>query len=327
MKRGTLSASISRREDKGVAEIVGAILIFAVVITVFTSFMVWYIPAQTTSNEAHYEHNTKNALGSFVTGIHQGGMTQGYVLSENVPLGISGVAIFSPSQDTEFSLLPQSNSFNATLAFNLTVSATNSTGVPSLHYVNESYTASGIMNTNGNTEYVTSINYVIEDGALFQNYGDNQAPDTLGPMPIGVSSSGAQYGLNLGIYGLSGSSIIYSSSQSQVINLQVNTSKNIQYVNGSAGIFGPSQYVVNGIVLNSLNYTVNGTLVSAWDYGLFSQFNTSSPGYSAVLSMPSWNFTGVPLSAAYYGTGVSITNSGPVNLSSISSEYLVFQGT
>lgn len=326
MKRSRRSIVSLEREDGGVAEVVGAILLFAVVISLFTSFMVWYIPAETASNESHYEISTKNALGSFISDIHKGDLSQGSTLSENIPLGISGVAIFSASRDTQFSILPKSGSFNASLSLGITMGATNSSGASSVHYLNETYSVSGVMETSGNTQYVTAINYVMEDGALFQNYGDNQAPDTLGPMPLGIAGSAGQYSLNLGIYGLTGSSVTYSSSQSQVVNVKANTSQAYQYVNGTSAPFGGSQFVINSMALNSMNYTINGSLASAWDYGLFGLFNSSLSGYSSVIGIGSWNFSGEPFSASFNGKSVSVVNTGTVSLSSISTEFLVLEG-
>lgn len=316
-----------RREDSGVAEIVGAILLFAVVITLFTSFMVWYVPTQTANNESHYELQTKSSLGSLVSDIHGSPLETGSTISSSVPLGISGVSIFSSAQQTEFFLLPDSSNFSATLSFNVSISAIASTGGTSTHYFTESYSAGGIMGTNGNTEYITAINYIVADGTLFQNYGNRQPTNSLGPMPVGITSHNGLVGLNLEIFGLTGLSEVFSSSQSQVVNILVNSSQSFSYVNGSIAALSGSQYTISGIQLNSLNYTFNGSLSHAWDYAMFSQFNDTQPGYSGVLGLPSWKFTSEPFTASLAGSSLSIVNSAVVNMSSLSTEAVTMQSS
>lgn len=326
MSKSRLFRVSPNREDRGVAEIVGAILLFAVVITLFTSFMVWYIPAQTTSNEVHYEQQTKSTLGSLISDIHDGTPGTGSTISQSISLGISGVSIFSSPQDTEFSILPQSASFNATLAFSVSLNVTNSTGTHSVSFFNESYSVSGTMASNGNTEYVTPINYVVEDGSLFQNYGNGQPSNTLGPMPMGIVNSSGQYGLSLSIFGITGQSETFSSTQSQVVNLGVNSSQSYAYRSGSFASIGGSQYTVNNLTLDNLSYSINSSLVNAWNYGLFGQFNTSQAGYQNVIGMKSWNFTALPFSATVSGNRITMTNSNAVPLNSISTEYLLLYG-
>lgn len=308
------------------AEIVGAILLFAVIITIFTSFMVWYIPAQTANNESHYELQTKSSLGTLVSDLHNGILSSGTTISESIPLGISGVAIFSSAQDTEFSILPAYSSFNASLTFNVTIVAANNTGTQSTHYLNESYAASGIMASNGNTQYVTAINYIVEDGALFQNYGNNQPPNSLGPMPLGIANNSGAYSLNMEIFSISGFSETYSSSQSQVINLQINSSKTDSLVNGTLAAISGSEYTIQSMKLNSMNYTIRGSLVDAWDFGFFNQFNATQPGYPAVIGLHSWHFSASPLYATLSGNGMSISTSSPLTLSTFTTEAVIVNG-
>lgn len=326
VKRRVLSMVISRNEDNGVAEIVGAILLFAVVISLFTSFMVWYIPAQTASNEVHYELQTKSSLGSLMSALHTGVPAQGNVISQSIYLGIPGVSIFSSAQDTQFSLLPQYSGFNASLSFVVVINATDSGGTSSTHYFNETYRASGIMITNGNTEYISQISYVVEDGALLQYYGNTQPSDSLGPLPLGVVNNSGEYAVSAQMFNLSGQSETFSSSQSQIVNLQVNASNSFNYQNGSITSIAGNEYTISNMTLRSLSYTINSTLSGAWDYGFYSQFNSSVASYQNVINQTAWQFSGLPFSTYVSGNQFSISNNRPLNLSSISTEYLTLVG-
>lgn len=326
MSRSRIFRISTKREDKGVAEIVGAILLFAVVISIFTSFMVWYIPAQTSSNEVHYEQQTKSSMGELISQIHSGTSAAGSTISQSVALGISGVSIFAGPQDTQFSILPSSTSFNASLSFQTLLNLTSSSGSLSAGYFNESYSVSGVITSNGNTEYITAINYVVEDGALFQNYGGSEPTNSLGPLPVGIVNNSGQFGLSLSIYGITGQSVSYSSTQAQVVNLRVDNSQSYNYINGSSASLGGQQYTINRITLENLNYSINGTLIDAWNYAFFSQFNSTNPGYSAVIGLNSWDFTSLPFSATISGNQISIASTSTVALSSLSTEYSVVNG-
>lgn len=326
VNRPRFSRVALKKNDDGVAEIVGAILLFAVVISLFTSFMVWYIPAQTSSNEVHYELQTKASLGSLMSTMHSGVPAQGTVISQSISLGISGVSIFSSAQGTQFSLLPQTSNFNASLSFSITVNATNSGGATSVHYFNETYQASGIMITNGNTEYISQISYIVENGALLQYYGSTQPSDILGPLPFNVVNNSGQYAVNAQMFSLAGQSEVFSSTQPQIVNLQVNASSSYNYQNGNLVTIGGTQYTIDNMTLNHLNYTINSTLSDAWDYGFFGQFNSSLTGYQSVINLTSWQFSGSPFSAYTSTNQFSISNVRSMNLSSVFTEYVALIG-
>ena len=100
VKKGRFFSISYKKEESGIAEVIGAILLFAVLITLFTSFMVWYIPAQTSANETHYETQNKAALGNLVSDLHSPSISAGSTVSASVPLGISGSAIMSANRLT-----------------------------------------------------------------------------------------------------------------------------------------------------------------------------------------------------------------------------------
>lgn len=313
------------KEDKGVAEVIGAILLFAVLITLFTSFMVWYIPAQTAANETHYEIQNKGAIGSLVSDLHSNTITAGSTISASIPLGISGVSIFSQPVDTQFAILPQGTSFSASLSLSLFMNLTGSKG-NTTHYLNLSYNIAGEMESTVNTQYITAIDYLVEDGSLIQVYSNSQPSVNLGPLPLGLTGTSGGHSLSLSAVSITGSSEIFSSTSSQVVNLLVNTSTAYNLLNGSSISFAGSSYTIDNMSLRSLNYTFNGTMVDAWNYAFYSQYNNSRIPYSSIVSLPTWNFAGEPLIATAKGSTFSVTYSGNMLLDSYSSQYLVCQG-
>lgn len=315
-----------KRDDNGVAEVVGAVLLFAVVISLFTSFMVWYIPAQTTNNEVHYELQAKSSLGNLVSAMHADAPPQGSVISENIALGISGVSFFSSPQSTEFSILPQSTGYNSTVTFSVALNVTSTGGQTSTKYFNATYNSTGILSTNGNTEYITQISYLVEDGTLFQYYGTSQPANSLGPLPLGIVNNSGTYAVNVQMYNISGQSEVYSSTQPQVINLQVNNGTYSTYTNNSLTTFGGVQYTVNRITLESLDYHINSSLVNAWDYGFFGQYNSSLSSYQNVVALSAWNFGSSPFTATVSGSDFGVSSNAPMILSSFSTQYIALVG-
>ena len=326
VKKGRFFSISYKKEDSGIAEVIGAILLFAVLITLFTSFMVWYIPAQTSANETHYETQNKAALGNLVSDLHSPSISAGSTVSASVPLGISGVSIFSQASDTQFSILPYSSAYNASLTASLLINLTSTGGVNSSHYVNLSYSVGGVMLTSGNTQYVTAINYLVEDGSLFQVYGNNQPSDNLGPLPLGISGNSLAHSMSLSAIGLDGPSEIFSSTGSQVVNLLANASKLYEFTNGTTVSISGATYTIDNMSLRSMNYTFNGTMAQTWDYAFYSQYNNSKTPYSNVVSLPGWSFSGSPIAASASNNTFSVSFSGSLLLNSFSSQYLVFQG-
>lgn len=110
------------REDKGVSEIIGAILLFAIASVLLTSFILWYVPSTGTNNDISYQGSTQSAFSSLDSKMLNPSVTPGSGLSQSFPLGISGTPPFTPSQSTN---LYYSKNFNATLKYGMDVNYTN----------------------------------------------------------------------------------------------------------------------------------------------------------------------------------------------------------
>ncbi len=111
-----------RKEDNAVSEIIGAILLFAIASVLLTSFILWYVPSTGTNNDITYQSQTQQSFSSLDSKILSPSLTPGSSISQSMPLGISGVPPFSPSQSTN---LYYSNNFNATLSYNANITYEN----------------------------------------------------------------------------------------------------------------------------------------------------------------------------------------------------------
>ena len=108
-------------EEKAVSEIIGALLLFAIVSVLLTSFILWYVPSTSTSNEINFQMETQSSLISMESKMLNQNLKPGDSVSENVPLGISGTPPFIPAESTN---IYYSSNFNASLSYSLEMNYT-----------------------------------------------------------------------------------------------------------------------------------------------------------------------------------------------------------
>ncbi len=108
-------------EEKAVSEIIGALLLFAIVSVLLTSFILWYVPSTSTSNELNFQMETQSSLISLEAKMLNQNLKPGDSVSENVPLGISGTPPFIPAESTN---IYYSSNFNASLSYSLEMNYT-----------------------------------------------------------------------------------------------------------------------------------------------------------------------------------------------------------
>ena len=110
------------KNDSAVSEIIGAILLFAIASVLLTSFILWYVPSTGTNNDITYQSQTQQSFSSLDSKILSPTLVPGSSVSQSVPLGISGVPPFSPSQSTN---LYYNHNFNASMSYKANVTYEN----------------------------------------------------------------------------------------------------------------------------------------------------------------------------------------------------------
>ena len=104
--------------DSGVSEIVGTLLVFAIVVSAFSAFELWYVPNTQTSYEQQFQASSQTALASLISQLDNPSLTSGQVISQHIPLGIRG-SIFAPSTPTSLSY--QSSGVSSSLNYQVGV--------------------------------------------------------------------------------------------------------------------------------------------------------------------------------------------------------------
>ncbi|MDS0256554.1 hypothetical protein ApAK_02485 [Thermoplasmatales archaeon AK] len=297
-------------KDSAVAEVIGTILIFAVVITLVTSFLAWYIPVQQAHFETEYLQNTEEAFMSLAGSLHSD--QQFTSLSATFPMGIGGTPPITQPAGTELSLSP--NLTLASISSKVTVSLKNSTNVMSRYNIIINASVSGQIESLASLQYVADSSYVMQDGSVIAVSGSNNSNLFLGPLPISITDSSGNISLGALISGIQGPpSVISSENPIQLTFL--NVFKEYQIINGSISSLNNSIAVVSLIMLSQFNYTITSKYASSWDLGLYRAYNGSTVPEGSILSQGSWFFKGLPFKVTYSGYTLKVTlDASPLDL-------------
>ncbi|MFG1460267.1 MAG: hypothetical protein AAE987_02670 [Thermoplasmataceae archaeon] len=107
-----------KKKDNAVAEIIGYILVFALVVVTVTSFIVVYVPASSNSNLYNYESNSLSTITSIQTHLSNSAFLNSSAYSRSVPMGIKG-SFFAPNTPTTIGL--QSDTPNYSMSYGISL--------------------------------------------------------------------------------------------------------------------------------------------------------------------------------------------------------------
>jgi hypothetical protein len=299
-------------QDDAVAEIIGTILLIAVVIVAFTGFLAWYIPTTTASNESSFQISERTAFSDMDSQMHSSRSGNGSTITQTIPLGIGGAPPFEPATDTSVSIYSSGASYHSQLSVNLSYTVTNSSASKTV-YVQHNITATGEIQSGSQMQYITAINYIIEDGALLESYGSSQPASFLGPLPITVTPSA--FGVD--IFGISGQNETFSGTSPATLSFMISDGTQISLSNNSLSAYSGQIVAVSNITLHSMSYSINSTFYEAWNHALYTQFNNSLASYAFTSSLSSWNFTGVNVAVNVASGTVHIYLVKPVHLQAL----------
>lgn len=303
--------SVFRKKDRGVAAVVGALLLASMGITLFASFTLWYVPYTTTHNE---QAAFTSQSSSFVSLSHQiySGLQPGQVIAQSVKLGAPGAPPFTQSSQSQISFVNGTYFFSGSVsyAFTLTLANTTTSGTTTSGTYNATY--KGTFNFSS-TITANSTFTSGQKGILY--LADGSSVNTLGGttsvvsgVPIDIySGSGGSISLAFLANSLGGKSVSVSSYGSSIIKLQSvkNTAQNFT-VGEVLDLLGvgsiPYSAVVQNINLTAFTYTINGPLSTPFFNAFKSQFGTSSAVSAGSISIidSANNLASVSLKAGSY---------------------------
>lgn len=154
---------ISCRKDESVSEIIGTLLIFSILVILFSTFIIWYVPYTGQQYESQYETSTQEALSGFTNQLFSPSLQPHSLLSENIPMGVEGDFFNHPSP----SQLSFGSNFNISYHYNVGIDISYSGNTPSSLVSNNLYktlpvgaSPDGVaVDTANNTVFVVNSNY------------------------------------------------------------------------------------------------------------------------------------------------------------------------
>ena len=305
-------------QDRAVAEVIGTILIFAIVISLLTTFVMWYVPDVSTSNEQNYQAAAESSMISIASSLSGTNFVSGSTVSFPVSIGIKGVSPFSGPSDTSLNFDP--HGFSSYMNISYTVNYTDSAGVKHNYTVNTSEYSSGTLFSSGNTQFVNPVDFMIQDGYLLADYGLSEPASGYGPVPFDAVNNSGSLSISVSSVNMTGPTTSTAGFGSTILELLTENSSYIHFSQNQISAVNGSISYVNSIDLISLNYTVQTPFVSAWNFSLYSQYNTTAQ-YTPVNNSTSWFFRSLPFETRIYSGRISVVSLHSMKVFSIQTRY------
>lgn len=90
------------KRERAVSEVIGTVLIIAIVVPTFSAIVAWYVPATETPNEASFQSASQSSYVNLISQLESPTLQQGQIISQNFQLGITGNMI-TPSGQSRLS--------------------------------------------------------------------------------------------------------------------------------------------------------------------------------------------------------------------------------
>ncbi len=208
------------KHDRTVSEVIGAILIFALVIVLFTSAVVWYVPTEGSANDQKFISGTQSSFSSILSSISSGKISKGTSTQFNLPMGVPGTFL-TPNEQSTLSLVNDTSSYLASMEYNL-----------SLTY-----------------KYPSLVPSSIVENKIVKNLTGTTSPDSLAYDPLNNCLYVASYNSNaVNVYNLS--------TGTQIASIPVGEDPtSIVYDSGNGML-----YVANDFTSSILTFTILGAV-------------------------------------------------------------------
>ncbi|MCL5800840.1 MAG: hypothetical protein M1341_05995, partial [Candidatus Thermoplasmatota archaeon] len=181
-----------RKHEAGVSEIIGTMLVFAMVITSFSALELWYVPNTEGAYEQQFQQESQASLVSLISQIESPSLSYGDVISQNIPLGIQGT-LLSPSQPS--SIAYQEGGFSASLSYGLGINYKLLENTVPTAITNEVVGTIPDMNGLGPSQSLTEngITYIIDYNSNSMEEIDDTTHTVIGNFRVGLNPSGIAY--------------------------------------------------------------------------------------------------------------------------------------
>ena len=303
--------SVKNKQDNAVAVVIGALLAFVIVSSLMASFVLWYIPANGTSNDVKFDTQVETSLLNLQNKLVNKSVYPGLPVVQNFDVGIPGTPPFSSNSNTFLSFL-NSSGFHAQIRYNFTISFVYNKIQGNIVF-NQTFNSQGQLYVDTSTPFVPSdLLYFQNDAVVLNQQGSNYS-QVLNGIPFYTSlNSSHNLSLQASQYSINGISASFGGYGSTLLTLEFsNLTQNDFTVGDNTTVSYHNVFIpvtITKIRLDSFYYNVSGVSASAWNNTLASEYDqnsivigTSSTGYT-------WNFGNpyYPFSVFYHNDFISI---------------------
>ena len=298
----------NRPDDPAVAEIIGAILLFGIAITLVTSYLAWYVPTSQTSNDLAFVRSSTSDMSSLSEQIHS--YSPGSQIVQSFDLGIAGTFPIIPAQDTQLSI-SNSSSFSYRISYNISVKVQNITGA--LHYYNFTVSSleTGYVVESAPLQYADENSLYGADGFMIQTY-HGIPPSVSGPLPITLSRYGGNVNLTGQSVGFRSDGTSYSSTTTETLVLNSFSYVSTDIINGTLTSLNGSVSVVKDVKIENLNYTITTPYSNSVDIFLYRGMNGTLLNSAGILSLSAWYSSGGFLKVSMKHNSIYMTETSSV---------------
>ncbi|MGC8608764.1 MAG: hypothetical protein ACP5UV_02710 [Thermoplasmata archaeon] len=281
-------------EDSSVSEIIGAVLLFVIVISLITMYMTWYVPLSDRNAQQEYyelESSSFSMISSDMVNLNS--------FSEKVPMGIHGPI----GNQYSTSLVFTNDTFDASLFFNVTVETDNGSGTFN-NTIHGKFMAFGSIVAFASTSFLSREEFKIADGVVSINDLFNSF------IPLSIANHSVSFYM-VNLSGQSGAVSSYSSGDIQGYSSY--TSLISEAVNNTVTGISSSGKVIK-ITLDSANYSIYQEIPSSFFDYIYMFSNSSRIPPPSCFSMLGFNIS-------RNISSVSFRTLTPLNLTSFSMLY------
>ncbi|MCL4315212.1 MAG: YncE family protein [Candidatus Thermoplasmatota archaeon] len=305
--------------DRGIAEIIGTLLVFSMVVVFTTGFVLYYVPTSGANNERVYMSEALSSINEMASKLDNFNGNPGSGITQEIPMGITG-SFFSKDYNTEAVL--SGNSGNYHLQYSLSLGIQLEGYNPGNHKgynrvvgnINTGASGTDGIAFDSQNGYLYVINYYSSNVSIIDG-STNQVVGTINNLqgnPVGITYDSGDNRVFVSLQ----NSVSNSSGWIAVINPSTNQLQN--YIKTPYFLYGITYDPESGRIFASFtSYYLNEYYPYNTISGLI-VYNASSESYYGTIAQPAYNFsTGeitIPSSVSYDPSNGLIYVAGAVHI-------------
>lgn len=309
--------------DKGVAVVIAALLMFVILTTLLSAYVLWYVPTNGAQNDITYNQEALNSLLQLQGEVSSPNLQVGGYISQEMPMGTAGSPPFSSSTDSFINMV-NDTIFKALMQYSVLVNVSAGAKEWSLSLINYSANGTGEIIVNPNSQYINPGIFIMQDNSIIQYSPKGNYSSFLGNVPVSIVNN-RNISLNASVLSITGENSSFGTYGSSLITLElIGQNAASYYKNQSLTMPNGTAVTIKNIHLYSFNYTIRSSFASGWNASMFSNYDPSGIINGSYSSGFYWNYSSFTFSYDPINEEFKVSIGHHVVMSSVN---LVFKNT